>query len=713
MLPVVGAAATIWVPDDHGTIQGAIDNASSGDTIMVRPDTYVENIDFLGKAITVKSEQGAVVTIIDGNQNDSVVTFCPDLGMPPKIEGFTIRGGLAAQGGGIRCQHSNPTISLCFITQNTTLDGAQPGEKGGDGAGVYGCPSSYLILQDCAITNNTTGCGVDDQNGGGGAGGDGGGIFCDLAIIERCIIRANMTGAGGSGDVGGRGGHGAGIYCASAEITACTIDANKNGDGGGGETGKAGNGGSGGGIYFSSASPEPTISGCTITENSTGSGGQNMGNDGGDGGKGGGVYCLSATIANSVFKHNQTGSGMYDYGDGGDGGAICGSTLTIDSCSLVANSTGSGAMGWAGGGTGGSGGAIWCTTATINASIISDNLTGDGNGHDWGSDGGDGGGLFCASAVLDGCVLSRNATGNGGDAYFEGGRGGDGGGIYFSSSSLMPVLASCALCGNHTGNGGNTYEEDGGRGGNGAGIHCTSIELGSCTLSGNQTGTGGTGDPAGPGGIGGGVYGTTGTIVNSILWGNAPDELVGGSFTTTYCDVEGGWSGTGNIDTDPLFVDPANGDHHIPLDSPCRDAGYNLAPNLPEVDFEGDPRLTGYKVDIGADEFHTHLYTVGDVIPGSTIDVKVTGLPWFPATLALSSTRSAVPLETAHGTLYLELPPLWQGSIGTVTSRGVLTLPVTVPAGWSSGDVYHLQAVVGPWGGPWTQLTNCEDLAVE
>jgi len=50
--------AVIYVPDDEPTIQDAIDSAANGDTIIVRPGTYVERIDFDGKGIAVVSENG-------------------------------------------------------------------------------------------------------------------------------------------------------------------------------------------------------------------------------------------------------------------------------------------------------------------------------------------------------------------------------------------------------------------------------------------------------------------------------------------------------------------------------------------------------------------------------------------------------------------------------------------------------------------------------
>jgi len=84
----------VWeVPGDCPTIQAGIDSCSTGDTVMVSPGTYVENIDFLGKAIVVVSLYGPDSTVIDGNQEGSVVTFANGESVHSVIEGFTITNG--------------------------------------------------------------------------------------------------------------------------------------------------------------------------------------------------------------------------------------------------------------------------------------------------------------------------------------------------------------------------------------------------------------------------------------------------------------------------------------------------------------------------------------------------------------------------------------------------------------------------------------------
>jgi hypothetical protein len=65
----------------------------------------------------------------------------------------------------------------------------------------------------------------------------------------------------------------------------------------------------------------------------------------------------------------------------------------------------------------------------------------------------------------------------------------------------------------------------------------------------------------------------------------------------------------GNISADPLFANPTQGDYHLQQGSPSIDAGYNQAPNLPDTDIDGDPRILDGNgdenaiVDMGVDEF--------------------------------------------------------------------------------------------------------------
>ena len=100
-------ARIIDVPDDFETIQGGIEAADDGDTVLVHPGTYVENINFLGKAITVASlflttGDTAYIdsTVIDGNANGhSVVVFCNEETEDAILTGFTIQNGSTDYGG--------------------------------------------------------------------------------------------------------------------------------------------------------------------------------------------------------------------------------------------------------------------------------------------------------------------------------------------------------------------------------------------------------------------------------------------------------------------------------------------------------------------------------------------------------------------------------------------------------------------------------------
>ncbi|MCK4654581.1 MAG: T9SS type A sorting domain-containing protein [Candidatus Cloacimonetes bacterium] len=104
-----------------------------------------------------------------------------------------------------------------------------------------------------------------------------------------------------------------------------------------------------------------------------------------------------------------------------------------------------------------------------------------------------------------------------------------------------------------------------------------------------------------------GIYCTNSiiNIINGILWNNYPQEIYlynGGYLNATYSDIQNSWVGVGNINEDPLFVNPYNGDYHLQEDSPCIDAG---DPNSPQ-----DP--DGTIADMGAYYFHQEGFINAD-----------------------------------------------------------------------------------------------------
>ena len=109
----------VHVPADSSTIQSAINGAWGGDTILVAAGTYVENINFNGKDVVVRSVEGREVTIIDGNQNGRVVYFGQGADLTTLFCGLTITNGSESYGGGINCFMSSPRLSHLNVTDNT------------------------------------------------------------------------------------------------------------------------------------------------------------------------------------------------------------------------------------------------------------------------------------------------------------------------------------------------------------------------------------------------------------------------------------------------------------------------------------------------------------------------------------------------------------------------------------------------------------------
>jgi len=148
------------------TIQHGIDAASHGDTVIVAQGTYVENIHFHGKNITLTStdplDPNVVAnTIIDGNQAGSVVTFSGAEGETCVLSGFTVQNGAGKDvewfgypflwlqcGGGIfggspDGAHTYATIQNNIISSNWA----------GVGAGISGCDG---IIQNNTVSGNYT-----------------------------------------------------------------------------------------------------------------------------------------------------------------------------------------------------------------------------------------------------------------------------------------------------------------------------------------------------------------------------------------------------------------------------------------------------------------------------------------------------------------------------------------------------------------------------
>ena len=152
-------AITITVADsgaDYTSIQAAIDAANNGDEIIVSPGTYLENINFNGKAITLRSASGDPAdTIIDGGGSDTVVTCDSGETSTTVLDGFTITNGSATYAGGIENDFSSPTVSNCTFSGNTTND---------EGGGMLNYDNSSPTVTNCILSGNSALQGSEIEN---------------------------------------------------------------------------------------------------------------------------------------------------------------------------------------------------------------------------------------------------------------------------------------------------------------------------------------------------------------------------------------------------------------------------------------------------------------------------------------------------------------------------------------------------------------------
>jgi predicted outer membrane repeat protein len=547
---------------DYSTIQEALNAAGDGDTVMVMSSVgspagaYIENLVFPAREITLTSDPNdpdrVAHTIIDGKASGSVVTFEIAAPAAATLDGFTIRSGLAYQGGGIKITNASPTVRHCVITGNAADEGG--------GVQVWnGSP----MFEDCTITENT----ATDY---------GGGIACvgyvedaEQVTLTDCTITDNA--------VTGDWGYGGGVYCDVVGVTATggSISGNEVGS-------PALSGSSGGGLKITSCAAY--LAGCTVSGN-TASGNQAFG---------GGIEGLWATIS------------------------LTGCTIT-DNTVTAEDFCGGGGVS-----------ASWESELTIEGGLISGNVVTGG----WSlMDGG--GGVYSAGGpvTITGCtIIDNEATQSAGGVYIEDG---------------VATIRYCTIADNHAAGGGgilgyegttlnirncaiteNTADVDGG----GVYVDGSQTTVLGCTIAMNAC--------SDVYGAGGGIasYSSELAVSNSILWGDTGvfgAELYLGCWspedvslaTVTYCDAQGGieavyvgadstleWL-TGNIDADPQFfgVDGADDDFHIQATSPCLQAGDpDFLPEVDETDLDGQPRVQGCRVDMGADESDAVSPPTGD-----------------------------------------------------------------------------------------------------
>jgi hypothetical protein len=270
-------ATIINVPNDQPDIQAGIDASSNGDTVLVEPGTYFENIDYRGKDIVLTSRffqrrdpQFIFSTVIDGSapyhpDTASCVRIVDGQGPTTVLQGFTLTGGqgtvwtdphgagIYREGGGVLTEFSSPIIQYNLIVDNVAVNTSSVVSAGGGGIrsgdgdpqilnnvimsnrGRYGAGVvlNYAagVLRNNVIAFNSGG---EDFGGGGiwklqgtqaiaenntivqnSSVGSGGGVYIWQAsmVLRNNLIRLNSGSSSGNSQIGTSGGSAIVSYC--------------------------------------------------------------------------------------------------------------------------------------------------------------------------------------------------------------------------------------------------------------------------------------------------------------------------------------------------------------------------------------------------------------------------------------------------------------------------------------------------------------------
>ena len=402
--------------------------------------------------------------------------------------------------------------------------------------------------------------------------------------------------------------------------------------------GAAGGSFGGGGVYIAGAG---TVSNCAISDNAAGFGGGVVCDQGGvvadsmisDNGAssltgGGGFYLIQGGIIQESIIYSNRASygagGVIEYGGDLVGCVVsaniasvtCGGVYIDQKGSISASSIQNNQGIYQGGGV-----QLWFGGSVVD-SIVANNEAGSVNANGGGgvnifqggyvartliqgnvSRFGFGGGISCYyGGTVETCRVVNNTAETGGGISCQAGEG-----VYEGSP---PIIRNCAVISNTA-----LY---------GGGLYCSvSNSVANCTIAYNVATTNILVNATTTNAGGGVLCVRSNVFMNSIVYYNTPDNITNvADNTLSHCCVLPGVSGSGNIADSPELGLSGGIAYALRATSPCIDAGTNLQWHIGALDVDGEDRLFGAKVDIGADEA---------VVRGSWITLSTNGpvLTWY------------------------------------------------------------------------------------
>ena len=545
------------------TIQKALNSCNTADSVLVASGIYFENISWPSTNGIKLIGSGATETILDGSEQGTVVVINSTIvDTSTLITGFLIQNGATlfdnnynSIGGGVYLSGSSPTIANLIIAGNSgsmdasgiTLTSASPLLKNititnnytfeTNAGALYCIDDANPVLQNCIIwgnhggdiqVNNNSTLSATYSNIRGNWIGDGNidanPLFCNMNIENYTLAENSPCVGSGVGGVNmGANDIGCGPIYAGPTWYVATTGSDQSGDGSDNNPFSTIQRG----IDYCNSGDTVNVSSGTYSENINWpeSNGINLiGSDDSEciinGNQNGSVILINSdrVDSNTVIKGFRIQNGDNYYGGGIN---LINASPTLENLTITNN------HGTRGGGL----------SANSNIKMVDINITNN-------SSNSRGGGVHFnySNASLVNVTVDNNSS-----VY--------GGGIYLNNSHIN--LENSGIVNNSSSSGG-------------GGIYLSNSDpsLASVTLTDNYSSFGAELY----------AYNSNLNLVNSIIWGHEnqidlQDNTA--SLSATYSDIRGGWSGTGNIDSNPLFCNPDSANYSFAENSPCLGAGEN------------------------------------------------------------------------------------------------------------------------------------------